>query len=69
MRGKQEEEFVVPSWAGITPAHAGKTFRRLCVRPEDWDHPRACGENQLAGEKMSRGEGSPPRMRGKQTET
>ena len=30
-----------------------------------WDHPRACGENPAEEQKHKRGEGSPPRMRGK----
>ena len=29
---------------GITPAHAGKSFKQLIQRLFAQDHPRACGE-------------------------
>ena len=50
---------------GITPAHAGKRPPRStsCFLP--WDHPRACGEKPVVQASVSKGAGSPPRMRGK----
>ncbi len=65
VRGKQEEEFVVPSWAGITPACAGKTISDFL--PADFleDHPRVCGENMSLLCSSRADTGSPPRVRGK----
>ena len=68
MRGKRDGEGMDKRSFGITPAHAGKTFRRLCVRPEDRDHPRACGENNTTTNSSYSPSGSPPRMRGKRGE-
>ena len=50
---------------GITPACAGKSLYAL---PTTWagrDHPRVCGEKRLAAFNDESGEGSPPRVRGK----
>ena len=46
MRGKQHEKLKEAALAGITPAHAGKTFVNSFISLIFWDHPRACGENQ-----------------------
>ena len=45
MRGKHQTNRPECARAGITPAHAGKTFtfKTYYVFPQD--HPRACGEN------------------------
>ena len=65
MRGKHYTNGVDIALAGITPAHAGKTFGgKRCYR-KDRDHPRACGENEETGEITDIVAGSPPRMRGK----
>ena len=45
MRGKRKAGIPFLRRAGITPAHAGKTFLILLVTSEVGDHPRACGEN------------------------
>ena len=69
MRGKRgdEQEFVVVR--GITPAHAGKTAAANFIAKAQEDHPRACGENLFGQHAGGIREGSPPRMRGKRTES
>ena len=65
MRGKacRGRLFALPK--GITPAYAGK--RKSCVaqKTSAWDHPRMCGEKNLAGSSRQRRTGSPPHVRGK----
>ena len=65
MRGKppapEQEQPVV----GITPADAVKTAIRLRRKSKRKDHPRGCGENCIWGWYVSVTGGSPPRMRGK----
>ena len=65
MRGKVADELAAISYAGITPAHAGKSLGWGLTVALSGDHPRACGEkfNPLAVTTLRRG--SPPRMRGK----
>ena len=66
MRGKpvshQEEE----TFAGLIPAHAGKTLFLETIKLLPKAHPRACGENVLGGRFRFGDMGSSPRMRGKQ---
>ena len=50
----------------LIPAHAGKTARRGEEKNTHGAHPRACGENALINVALLNGEGSSPRMRGKQ---
>ena len=50
----------------ITPADAGKTFRKWQRLSSGQDHPRGCGENIFSLPVSSFRTGSPPRMRGKQ---
>ena len=45
MRGKLTIFTTLNISAGITPAHAGKTYTRSFVVNQTQDHPRACGEN------------------------
>ena len=45
MRGKHRYIVHAIDTAGITPAHAGKTFRPSHCPRCPRDHPRACGEN------------------------
>ena len=66
MRGKQKPEINDVLEVGITPAHAGKTIPKTSLLLFDWDHPRACGENQKEQYNRIYALGSPPRMRGKQ---
>ena len=65
MRGKA---FLLPRRAGlvrITPAYAGKSFRKTAVRHAIKDHPRLCGEKQIQIVLVHKRIGSPPPMRGK----
>ena len=66
MRGKRNKLTVLRTALGITPAHAGKTFSGQSRKKQGWDHPRACGENQVLVTTGYKSKGSPPRMRGKQ---
>ena len=65
MRGKVGHALASNSMRGITPAYAGKRncplVRYLCVM----DHPRVCGEKCSGRPERRAGQGSPPRMRGK----
>ena len=54
---------VVEGAVGITPAYAGKTVRRGCVKWSRRDHPRVCGKDSTKPDSKSRSKGSPPRMR------
>ena len=65
MRGKPINELDADKLSGITPAHAGKTLTYDKRYSFSWDHPRACGENQLRYICEVQSGGSPPRMRGK----
>ena len=65
MRGKVEILKMVPKDNRITPAYAGKSWRRLHGNRKCEDHPRLCGEkfDQLSNIMCTTG--SPPPMRGK----
>ena len=65
MRGKARPMPLYSVPGRITPAYAGKSYFFIIwvVKPED--HPRVCGEKELAGIFVEVGQGSPPRMRGK----
>ena len=52
---------------GITPARAGKSPGLSRVQIEHRDHPRACGEKFSRSGLIEQLEGSPPRVRGKDT--
>ena len=65
MRGKVVMYIAARRVAGITPAHAGKRMNGSLKAKVVWDHPRACGEKGPAGRVQESGQGSPPRMRGK----
>ena len=65
MRGKERlPEFFLPL-GGITPAYAGKRHLQLQRGGKHRDHPRVCGEKGIPAFVLGVGEGSPPRMRGK----
>ena len=49
----------------ITPACAGKTWRRYMYGSRAEDHPRVCGENSASTVTRPNCLGSPPRVRGK----
>ncbi len=50
MRGKESPNFVNHMAMGITPAYAGKRFRRARTSAVDRDHPRLCGEKLVVVE-------------------
>ena len=52
---------------GITPAYAGKRFKMTHYYELRRDHPRVCGEKHRDHRPVLRQNGSPPRMRGKET--
>ena len=52
---------------GITPACAGKTFKFMILFKGCEDHPRVCGKNSSSFEGCRRSQGSPPRVREKQS--
>ena len=67
MRGKPSRLHCCTTHTRITPADAGKTQKTHLLNHTYQDHPRACGENQNIFYLPSGTEGSPPRMRGKQS--
>ena len=69
MRGKQSADPEPENENGITPADAGKTVPSSTRFAYATDHPRGCGENFEQVIDVKQVAGSPPRMRGKQTET
>ena len=69
MRGKPVNLQFRSIVVGLIPAYAGKTLHIRFTFFEMWAHPRVCGENKDELESMSEGEGSSPRMRGKQFRT
>ena len=68
MRGKVNLPLFKARLLRITPAHAGKrTLDNARSNPHQ-DHPRPCGEKRAAAFVALRRFGSPPPMRGKDTE-
>ena len=66
VRGKQMREDKYGWHVRITPACAGKTFRKSLPQRAGQDHPRVCGENYPVQRVSLHATGSPPRVRGKQ---
>ena len=64
MRGTQLLRCNCIQSSGITPAHAGNTFRISPVSMWPWDHPRSCGEHKACRQCTISLPGSPPLMRG-----
>ena len=54
---------------GITPAYAGKSAFSRTTTWRAWDHPRVCGEKFHLSRHFLEVQGSPPRMRGKDSES
>ena len=69
MRGKVDQQSMLCSCKGITPAYAGKRVLFRFSRTVSWDHPRLCGEKVLLERPLDTVGGSPPPMRGKVRET
>ena len=65
MRGKDEENAVIGSCNGITPAYAGKSQESESLISRTRDHPRLCGEKKEDTKMTVTKIGSPPPMRGK----
>ena len=65
VRGKACSSLSIISLYGITPACAGKRTQGGIISMQDEDHPRVCGEKDQTKYQLTRGQGSPPRMRGK----
>ena len=65
MRGKVIPACGVLIGMRITPAYAGKRHFMTLPVTRKQDHPRLCGEKELAGIKSRKRVGSPPPMRGK----
>ena len=65
MRGKVLRYRKWKPCKGITPAYAGKRFRRKLTRQQKKDHPRLCGEKFIMAMEKNKVKGSPPPMRGK----
>ncbi len=53
------------SFIRITPACAGKTYRKKADRKWTRDHPRVCGKNKSLWDFNLQFQGSPPRVREK----
>ena len=68
MRGKVDGKTTKTRTGGITPAYAGKSCAAHDFTMSCQDHPRVCGEKELAGFVLKLRQGSPPRMRGKAKE-
>ena len=68
VRGKQILASIQNAEKGITPACAGKTTAPPLIGVAFRDHPRVCGENGLGRVRRGNPEGSPPRVRGKQSD-
>ena len=68
MRGKGAWSMMTAKEYGITPAHAGKSYKLPVLRRPCRDHPRTCGEKCCAAHSFSPCPGSPPHMRGKDHE-
>ena len=66
MRGKDTASLKRWGQSGITPAYAGKSFRKTAVRHAIKDHPRLCGEKFGISFNPFTYTGSPPPMRGKE---
>ena len=54
------------AWPRITPARAGKSMGFCLLISRTRDHPRACGEKLTGRDNLRIGQGSPPRVRGKE---
>ena len=68
MRGKVIFHFHFLRFCGITPAYAGKSIDRIEFFFRVRDHPRLCGEKATITRSRSLTMGSPPPMRGKDSD-
>ena len=68
MRGKGPAPPAAMHSSRITPAYAGKSVQSSQQAVERWDHPRLCGEKYKTDGKAAQHTGSPPPMRGKESD-
>ena len=68
MRGKVVSERRRKVSSGITPAYAGKSYFHGSSQRKNQDHPRLCGEKIRYMLEQAGISGSPPPMRGKDSE-
>ena len=68
MRGKEAQKAKKTLVQGITPAYAGKSWAYLHAQTLCQDHPRVCGEKKGVHFYKDDYQGSPPRMRGKESQ-
>ena len=68
MRGKVNRSCGKCKCSRITPAYAGKSREYLQNIKETQDHPRLCGEKLRDTADFTHVAGSPPPMRGKDSE-
>ena len=68
MRGKISRVRDDLARVGITPAYAGKSRAKKAVAAVRRDHPRICGEKRISSTALWYAVGSPPHMRGKDSE-
>ena len=68
MRGKAALQAQIEKEKRITPAYAGKSPVGRGYYHDAEDHPRVCGEKIIGLEHKALLSGSPPRMRGKETD-
>ena len=64
-RGKPKPHRPPLPYAGLIPAHAGKTGREATPNAPAWAHPRSRGENSVSCKPMRSRSGSSPLTRGK----
>ena len=67
VRGKLTRSIYAARARRITPACAGKTMLLCAFMIASADHPRVCGENKRFTLELKKGDGSPPRVRGKRS--
>ena len=67
MRGKEVNTTCFDMPVRITPAHAGKRLIHNAEPCGFQDHPRTCGEKEALPVRDTTDAGSPPHMRGKDT--
>ncbi len=63
-RGEHQQRITHRRRVRITPACAGRTYRRTVHGAGGWDHPRVRGENDDTHGRVQPQRGSPPRARG-----
>ena len=64
VRGEVYAQKPISFTLGITPACAGRSYKKIVGLRDDEDHPRVCGEKLPESTRRTACEGSPPRVRG-----